>query len=192
MLTPDVEGAMKARLGLLGALALALLLGLLLAATPALAGSPFEGDPPGSQLGFQHDVNARAYITFAEEIPLPDGSMGEHLICLVVSSDPAVSGRFEAWITWGNDQEPNEAGNWLGGANATLTPNIGGGTWQGDIQAHISSGFCSGKPYKHIVFDSPRYGTGEFAPWMLVFGVQAAQGPAWILHGSIVPLPLGD
>ncbi len=166
-------------LGLALMLAVLLSLCLLTAAAPALAGDPFEGYTPGSQWGGLHDINCRAYITFAE----PFGE-GEHLVYDVVSNDARANGVMEVWIT---EFSLTEGGNLAFGGRWTLTPAASTGHWYGDCTGQIGSGFFVGKPYQHIVFASPGEWSGseEYAGQVFYLAVHAAQGAPWIMKAWI-------
>lgn len=111
-----------ARLSLMVVLALLLALCLLAMAGPALAGSPFEGNPP---LWGGHDFNAKMYV-------VGDGpeSSAE---CLSVSSDPRASGTLLLWFD----------GDWVDiGDHAHVY-----GHWSLSNPATGGTGQATGRPY---------------------------------------------
>jgi len=163
------------RLGLIAVLAGLLVLGLLTAAAPALAGGPFEGYTPGSQWDGLNEINCRAYITFME--PFGDG---EHLVYNVVSNDARANGELEVWIT---DFWPTEGGNLAFWGQWTLTPAASTGHWSGECTGQLGSGFFVDKPYQHIIYASSGAWSGseEYAGQVFWLAMHAAQGTPWIM-----------
>ena len=104
------------RLSLLAVLALLLALCLLATAAPALAGSPFEGNPPGSQWG-GHEINAK--FTYMKDDPV-DGAV----VFACVASDPRVSGELRVYI---EDSKPTPDGNLMVWGSYDLTNDGGAG-----------------------------------------------------------------
>jgi hypothetical protein len=175
------------RLSLLAGLALLVALCLLTVAGPALAGSPFDGTPPGSQWG-GHEVNAKAYVTYAEFIdPAP---YGEYLRFRIIADDARVTGTQEAWVT---EFAPTAGGNILVSGRMLLTPDIGGGDWAGRVTAVVSSGILAGKPYQHLIREITYRGSGDFAGLVFRVSAHVAGGKApdihmpWISKGWIEP-----
>jgi len=168
---------MRRKHGILAVLVFALLLGLLLAAGPAVAGDPFEGTPPGSQWG-GHDVNAKLYIVDAW--PIPPSPYGECVVFRIGAEDARVSGILEIWAI---EFEATEGGNLLCSGPAVLTPDIGGGCWSGDFTAVIGSGLLAGKPYQHLVRAFALVGSGDYERQVFWASVHGAWGPTWILKG---------
>ena len=86
-------------------LAAVMVVPLLLVAGPALAVSPFEGNPPGKQIDGKHDINGRLietdrwYGDIALDGTLLDGYI-ERVFYDVRSSDPRVSGTMILDVTW--------------------------------------------------------------------------------------------
>jgi hypothetical protein len=155
-----------ARLSLLSALALLLVACLMATAGAALAGSPFEGQPPGSQWG-GHEINGKYYFSSPTE-------------ATVVASDPRVCGTLVLVIEVADELTPN--GNYRYAGSATLTSNDGGiwtyPHWEGLFSSQRFHpqfiGFTkdatgSGGPgYDGMILRSADHsGGGDYAPFIL-------------------------
>ena len=160
------------RLSLLVALAVLLALSLLATAGPALAGNPFEGNPPGSQWG-GHEINGM--FTYVKDDPA-DGAV----VFACVASDPRVSGELRVYVegseptpdgnlkAWGSYDLINDGGSWhcaswwqLLGKNALVGKPAQAMTFNG-----VADGV--GVNYDGLVFRSSNHsGAGAYAPWIL-------------------------
>ena len=160
------------RLSLAAFLSMLLVLCLLAAAGPALAGSPFGGTPPGSQWG-GHEINAK--FTYVKDDPV-DGAV----VFACVASDPRVSGELRVYVegseptpdgnvmVWGSYDLINDGGSWhcaywwqLLGKNALL---------EGPAQAMTFNAVATGvgANYEGLSFLSSNHsGGGSMAPWIL-------------------------
>lgn len=159
-----------AGLSLMAVLALMLALCLLAMAGPALAGSPFEGNPP---LWGGHDFNAKMYL-------VGDGPEGS-VECLSVSSDPWASGTLLLWFDgdWVDiGDHAHVYGHW------SLSNPVTGGTWAGNWEAIHSVASAVERPYQNTAVIT---GTGShaYAGYSIAVTSHTASGQSpFIMKGS--------
>lgn len=120
-----------------------LLVGLMV--VPALAGDPFEGNPPGSQWA-GHDFNGKMYfLGFVEN---EDDPYYEWLECWVAADDARVTGTL--YLYW--DVFYEIEGHVHAYGRFELLND--GGRWTGEFESIHSRPFESEKPYQNLTFAS--------------------------------------
>ncbi len=145
-------------------LAAVMVVPLLLVAGPALAVSPFEGNPPGKQLDGKHDINGRLIETNRLYGPIDDdgnlildddGNLVDDYIERVFydvrSSDPRLSGKMILDVTYAY---PNEnlnvvfGGEWRMFAGSGVPQWEDPTIWTDHFEGHESANYVFGKPFQ--------------------------------------------
>lgn len=146
-----------------------MVLPLLLVAGPALAVSPFEGNPPGKQWGGKHNVQGRL-IELGRDV-FPSGA--ERVVYQVVTKDPRVRGVMVLWVTsaW-----PSEGGNVGFSGYWNLATESGG--WHDDYFVGLeSANYLVGRPFQ-LTVSGEALGSGENAGLVLHYsGHRASADP---------------
>lgn len=157
---------MRKTYGLLGMLVLALLLGLLLAASPALAGAP-----PGSQWG-GHEVNGRAYIVGADK----------GVTLQVVADDERVCGTMDVSVkkTWYD-------ADGVGHQSGTFTLYNAAGSWHCAYweTLYYFNASSSEDPIQELLLNCTATGSGAYKGLVFVHSHHGAQGGPYIMKGWI-------
>lgn len=157
--------------GRLAVVTLLLAVCLTMAAGPALADSPFEGEPPGSQWG-PHDFNGKLLVLG----PGPEDS----LECQLVADDPWAAGTLYLW--WDSFEEVNGHVH----AYGHFVLSNSDGSWAGEFESIHSRPFDSVKPYQNLTFATARGIDGLYLGHSLVITKHTAWGMAPIIvKGSI-------
>lgn len=132
-------------------LAAVMVVPLLLVAGPALAVSPFEGNPPGKQLDGKHDINGRLietdrwYGDIAPNGTLLDGYI-ERVFYDVRSSDLRLSGTMVLDVQWAI-LAPGE--NVPFGGSWEMKDKNGNPIWNdADFEGLESANYLFGKPFQ--------------------------------------------
>ena len=162
---------MRKTYGTLGVLFIVLVLGLILAAGPAMAGGPFAGNPPGSMWG-GHEVNGK--FTYVRDDP------GGAIVFDLVASDSRVSGTLRVYVdfagttsdgifeVWGHGDLVTADGSWhldyyrqVFHKNALVDKPAQATVLLGDFVGAEDS------PYEDLVFRSANHtGGGLNAPYI--------------------------
>ena len=167
---------MRKTYGILGMLVLALLVGLLLAAGPVLASSPYLGDPPGQQWGGPHFTGTLVFnedgITGDISVPDPRGCGDLSLEFTDVYEWDVGNTHYISFIT--NGTITNGGGVWTFTDSAALakvpSKTHGAGALITGFRTTATGGLntATGNTYEGLSYDFAWHsGTGPVAPYML-------------------------